>query len=150
MSSGSRRLEDLRREATAAARGLQGGEHALIGALEAFQAESERFAETYHAMVRSLALALEARDGYTGEHSDDVHALTVAVARRLGLCARETGARGLRSIIEEVLLEVQFELPSRRDVKKCVVTKETIERGVKPTLVTEAPDEGEQQAAKSA
>ena len=32
---------------------------------------------------------------------------------------RETGARGLRSIIEEILLEVQFELPSRRDVKKC-------------------------------
>ena len=55
---------------------------------------------------------------------------------------RETGARGLRSIIEEILLEVQFELPSRRDVKKCVVTKETIERGLKPTLVTEAaPDE---------
>jgi ATP-dependent Clp protease ATP-binding subunit ClpX len=63
---------------------------------------------------------------------------------------RETGARGLRSIIEEVLLEVQFELPSRRDVKKCVVTKETIERGVKPTLVTVAPDDGEEQAAKSA
>jgi ATP-dependent Clp protease ATP-binding subunit ClpX len=62
---------------------------------------------------------------------------------------RETGARGLRSIIEEVLLEVQFELPSRRDVKKCVVTKETIERGQAPTLVTEAAppeagdDEGE-------
>ena len=54
---------------------------------------------------------------------------------------RETGARGLRSIIEEVLLEVQFELPSRRDVKKCVVTKETVERGLKPTLVTEAPDD---------
>jgi hypothetical protein len=34
---------------------------------------------------------------------------------------RETGARGLRSIIEDVLLEVQFELPSRGDVKKCVV-----------------------------
>ena len=58
---------------------------------------------------------------------------------------RETGARGLRSIIEEVLLEVQFELPSRRDVTKCVVTKETIERGLKPTLVTEAaPDEEEE------
>ena len=63
---------------------------------------------------------------------------------------RETGARGLRSIIEEVLLEVQFELPSRRDVKKCVVTKETIERGVKPTLVTEAPDEGDSPQAKTA
>jgi len=64
---------------------------------------------------------------------------------------RETGARGLRSIIEEVLLEVQFELPSRRDVKKCVVTKETIERGLKPTLVTEAaPDEESVEEQKSA
>ncbi|MEA2298437.1 MAG: ATP-dependent Clp protease ATP-binding subunit ClpX, partial [Solirubrobacteraceae bacterium] len=54
---------------------------------------------------------------------------------------RETGARGLRSIIEEVLLDVQFELPSRRDVKKCVVTKETIEKGLTPTLVTEAARE---------
>jgi ATP-dependent Clp protease ATP-binding subunit ClpX len=51
---------------------------------------------------------------------------------------RETGARGLRSILEDTLLDVQFELPSRRDVVKCVVTKETIERGLKPTLLTEA------------
>ncbi len=51
---------------------------------------------------------------------------------------RQTGARGLRSILEETLLDVQFELPSRRDVTKCVVTKETIEKGLKPTLVTEA------------
>src|ERR1700676_3855545 len=58
--------------------------------------------------------------------------------------ARETGARGLRSIIEEILLEVQCELPSRRDVKKCVVTKETVEKGLTPTLVTEAaPEEAE-------
>src|ERR671937_2169738 len=54
---------------------------------------------------------------------------------------RETGARGLRSILEETLLDVQFELPSRGDVKKCVVTKETIQRGLKPTLVTEAAPE---------
>ena len=63
---------------------------------------------------------------------------------------RETGARGLRSIIEDILLDVQFELPSRRDVKKCVVTKDTVERGVKPTLVTEAPDDTESPEAKSA
>jgi ATP-dependent Clp protease ATP-binding subunit ClpX len=50
---------------------------------------------------------------------------------------RDTGARGLRSILEEILLEVQFELPSREDVSKCVVTKETVERNLKPTLVTE-------------
>ncbi|MDQ3729867.1 MAG: ATP-dependent Clp protease ATP-binding subunit ClpX [Actinomycetota bacterium] len=55
---------------------------------------------------------------------------------------RETGARGLRSILEETLMDVQFELPSRRDVRKCVVTRETIAEGRRPTLVTEAvPDE---------
>jgi ATP-dependent Clp protease ATP-binding subunit ClpX len=50
---------------------------------------------------------------------------------------RETGARGLRSIIEHALLDVMFELPSRQDVNKCVITKETIERNLRPTLVTE-------------
>jgi ATP-dependent Clp protease ATP-binding subunit ClpX len=54
---------------------------------------------------------------------------------------RETGARGLRSILEETLLDVQFELPSRRDVTKCVVTRETIAQGRRPTLVTEAAHE---------
>src|SRR5881227_3837751 len=49
---------------------------------------------------------------------------------------RETGARGLRSIIENALLDVMFELPSRRDVSKCVITKETISQGLRPTLVT--------------
>jgi ATP-dependent Clp protease ATP-binding subunit ClpX len=52
--------------------------------------------------------------------------------------ARETGARGLRSIIELALLDVMFELPSRTDVTKCVITKETISKGQKPTLVTSA------------
>jgi ATP-dependent Clp protease ATP-binding subunit ClpX len=52
--------------------------------------------------------------------------------------ARETGARGLRSIIESALLDVMFELPSRTDVSKCVITKETISKGLKPTLVTSA------------
>ncbi|HVM16583.1 MAG TPA: AAA family ATPase, partial [Gaiellaceae bacterium] len=51
---------------------------------------------------------------------------------------RETGARGLRSIIETALLDVMFELPSRSDVSKCVITKETIEKGLRPTLVTSA------------
>jgi len=49
---------------------------------------------------------------------------------------RETGARGLRSIIESALMNVMFELPSRRDVVKCVVTREVIEKQLEPTLVT--------------
>jgi ATP-dependent Clp protease ATP-binding subunit ClpX len=66
---------------------------------------------------------------------------------------RETGARGLRSIIEHALLDVMFELPSRRDVSKCVITKETIEKDLKPTLVTSAgadADEHEELASESA
>jgi len=39
---------------------------------------------------------------------------------------RKTGARGLRSIIESIMLDVMFELPSREDIKKCVVTKDTV------------------------
>ncbi|HET9185218.1 MAG TPA: ATP-dependent Clp protease ATP-binding subunit ClpX [Solirubrobacterales bacterium] len=62
---------------------------------------------------------------------------------------RETGARGLRSILEETLLDVQFELPSRRDVTKCVVTRETITQGRRPTLVTEAAQQDIGPAAES-
>jgi len=53
----------------------------------------------------------------------------------------ETGARGLRSIIEEALMNVMFELPSRRDVTKCVVTREVIEQKIDPTLVTSSAHE---------
>src|SRR5213082_3169266 len=62
--------------------------------------------------------------------------------------ARETGARGLRSIIETALLDVMFELPSRRDVSKCVITKETIEKHLKPTLVTSAEGVADDEAAR--
>jgi len=48
---------------------------------------------------------------------------------------RKTGARGLRSIIEDVMLDIMYEIPSRDDIEKCVITKETIENKVDPTLV---------------
>ncbi len=51
---------------------------------------------------------------------------------------RKTGARGLRSIIETVMLDVMFELPSRSDIKKCIITKETIDtENGRPTLITQ-------------
>ncbi|WP_091499823.1 ATP-dependent protease ATP-binding subunit ClpX [Amphibacillus marinus] len=40
---------------------------------------------------------------------------------------RNTGARGLRSILEGIMLDVMFELPSRKDIKTCIITKETVE-----------------------
>src|SRR5690606_31929880 len=49
---------------------------------------------------------------------------------------RNTGARGLRAIIESIMLDVMFELPSRDDVTKCVVTKESVLNKVGPRLTT--------------
>ena len=48
---------------------------------------------------------------------------------------RNTGARGLRSIIESIMMDVMYELPSRIDVDKCVVTKEAVRSKMQPTLV---------------
>jgi len=48
---------------------------------------------------------------------------------------RKTGARGLRSILEEVMLDVMYDLPSLQGVKKCVITKDVIEKREQPTLV---------------
>jgi len=56
-----------------------------------------------------------------------------AIARKA--IERKTGARGLRSILEENLLDIMYEIPSREDIKKCLITKETIESGAVPTLV---------------
>ncbi len=50
---------------------------------------------------------------------------------------RKTGARGLRSIIENTMLDVMYELPSREDIVECVITKETITGGERPKLLLE-------------
>ncbi len=47
---------------------------------------------------------------------------------------RKTGARGLRAIIEEIMLEVMFDIPSRSDISKCTVTKEVVVEHKLPTL----------------
>jgi ATP-dependent Clp protease ATP-binding subunit ClpX len=62
-------------------------------------------------------------------------ALEAAAEQSLRL---KTGARGLRTIIEEVLLDVMYEIPSRADVKKCVINAETIFQKKSPILVTKA------------
>ncbi|MBF8984778.1 ATP-dependent Clp protease ATP-binding subunit ClpX [Lutibacter sp. B2] len=48
---------------------------------------------------------------------------------------RKTGARGLRSIVESIMLDVMFDIPSRDDIKKCIITKDTVENAKQPTLV---------------
>lgn len=50
---------------------------------------------------------------------------------------RKTGARGLRSIIEGIMLDVMFDLPSREDIKKCIITKDTVLENGSPKLLLE-------------
>jgi ATP-dependent Clp protease ATP-binding subunit ClpX len=50
---------------------------------------------------------------------------------------RKTGARGLRSILEEIMLEVMYEIPSQKGIKECLVTEETIVKNEKPILLYE-------------
>lgn len=81
-----------------------------------------------NALVKQYKKMLEI-DDVTLEFTDE--ALTAISELAI---ERKTGARGLRSIIEESMLEVMFSIPSRTDVKKVIITKETIEDGTSPEL----------------
>lgn len=61
---------------------------------------------------------------------------------------RKTGARGLRSILESMMMEIMFEIPSREDIKKCIVTKETIRNHQLPTLVLDSKKESAKKELK--
>ena len=53
---------------------------------------------------------------------------------------RKTGARGLRSIIERIMLDVMFDAPSRKDVEECIVTKESVVDGKAPQIKLRSSD----------
>ncbi|ABY93563.1 ATP-dependent Clp protease ATP-binding subunit ClpX [Thermoanaerobacter brockii subsp. lactiethylicus] len=60
--------------------------------------------------------------------------------KALGLIAdmaleRKTGARGLRAILEEIMLDVMYEIPSSDNIEKCIITEETVLKKAPPTLV---------------
>lgn len=59
---------------------------------------------------------------------------------------RNTGARGLRAIIEGIMLEIMYEVPSRDDVTNCVITEEVVEKRVVPELSQSKDDKQEESA----
>ncbi len=73
---------------------------------------------------------LMALDGVELEFSDDAIEAIADLA-----ILRGTGARGLRAIMEEVLLSVMYEVPSRRDVAQVLITAESVKEHANPTLV---------------
>jgi ATP-dependent Clp protease ATP-binding subunit ClpX len=50
---------------------------------------------------------------------------------------RKSGARGLRAILEEIMLDVMYEIPSQKGIKECLISEETILKGEKPVLIYE-------------
>jgi ATP-dependent Clp protease ATP-binding subunit ClpX len=65
-----------------------------------------------------------------------------AIARKA--LDRKTGARGLRSIMEGLMQDVMYDVPSRKDVQKCIITRATVEEGRQPVLVLNEPEPRQQ------
>jgi len=98
--------------------------------------------EPKNALVRQYTKMFEL-DGVSLSFTDD--ALAAIAQQALG---RKSGARGLRAIIEETLLDTMFEMPTRANIEKCVVTGESVRDGVPPILVEYSAEHQEPRRVK--
>ncbi|MCR2043273.1 ATP-dependent Clp protease ATP-binding subunit ClpX [Anaerosalibacter massiliensis] len=85
--------------------------------------------EPKNALVKQYK-ELFAIDGVELEFEDDA---LEAIAQKA--IDRKTGARGLRSIIEESMLDIMYDIPSRDDIEKCIITKGTITNKAEPNII---------------
>ncbi len=86
--------------------------------------------EPRNALVKQYEKLLDL-DGVNLEFQNDALKTIAQEALR-----RKTGARGLRSILEDIMLEIMYDIPSRQDITKCVVTKDTILNKEKPIVIS--------------
>ena len=86
--------------------------------------------EPRNALVRQYQKILE-MDGVELTVTDGARR---AIAREA--MTRHTGARGLRTVLEEIMLNIMYEIPSRGDVKRCIIAEETVANRVEPLLLT--------------
>ena len=86
--------------------------------------------EPRNALVKQYQKLFE-MDNSQLEFTDDALVVIAEEAIR-----RKTGARGLRSIMEDIMLDIMYELPHRSDIAKCVVTKEVVQNREEPIIVT--------------
>ncbi len=85
--------------------------------------------EPKNALVRQYEKLFQL-DGVQLEFEDEALSLVAQAA-----LVRKTGARGLRAIIEEIMLEVMFDIPSRTDISKCIVTRDVVADHKPPIIV---------------
>jgi ATP-dependent Clp protease ATP-binding subunit ClpX len=100
--------------------------------------------EPKNALTRQYKKLFEI-DGVELEFTDDAIEAIADLAM-----VRGTGARGLRAIMEEVLLNVMYDVPSREDIAKVVVTGEVVSSNVNPTLVPRKDEKKRERREKSA
>ena len=99
--------------------------------------------EPKNSLVKQYQKLMEL-DGITLSFKEEALAAIAAEA-----IVRNTGARGLRAIMEETMLSVMYEIPSRSDIAECVITKDTVLKKAEPILVP-LTDEKNQKRKKSA
>ncbi|KMT22758.1 ATP-dependent Clp protease ATP-binding subunit ClpX [Clostridium cylindrosporum] len=85
--------------------------------------------EPKNALVKQYKKLLD-MDGVELEFEDEALDLIAKEALQ-----RKTGARGLRAILEDIMIDVMYDIPSREDVEKCRITKDTVENNALPELV---------------
>jgi len=101
--------------------------------------------EPKNALVKQYQKLMEI-DGVSLEFKEAALASIATEAIR-----RNTGARGLRAIVEDIMLNVMYDLPSRTDVTKCVVTQDVVLKKEEPLLVVaEKPKKGKKEESESA
>ncbi len=100
--------------------------------------------EPKNALVRQYTKLMR-MDGVELEFTDEA---LRAIAQQA--IERKSGARGLRAIIEGILLDIMFELPVRDDVKKCIVTEETVRKHKEPELELDTSPTSRTRRAQSA
>ena len=97
--------------------------------------------EPRNALVKQYQRMFEL-DGVELEFTDD--AISAVVDQAI---LRNTGARGLRAILEEVLLGVMYEVPSREDIARCIIDGDAVLEKVNPTLVPRRDENGGERQA---
>ena len=115
----------------------------IIVTLQALDEKSlvQVLTEPKNALARQYKKLFE-MDGVSLEFKDEaLRAIAVEAIER------KTGARGLRAILEGLLLDVMYETPSREDVYKCIITKDVVEKKEEPLLFSLASAKGDVESA---
>ncbi|MDD3191186.1 MAG: ATP-dependent Clp protease ATP-binding subunit ClpX [Bacilli bacterium] len=88
--------------------------------------------EPRNAIIKQYQTMFE-MDGVDLEfEAEAIHAIAEAAYKE------KTGARGLRSIIENIMLEIMFSIPQQKNLKKCIITKDVVEKKAEPIIISKA------------